>query len=173
MNYECKFLTILLFKVLWEKRCWDAESNQSTTAQVKNVHLCRMYLINSFFVIWSKTLIHSWNLFSSIFDIWDPNNLLALCQLYALANSYIVLKLLEPGKSCSNKRFTDIWVKSFLNVHSYWNCTNFWLALRRTKERRRFRKILWPSQNIWTLKTGLLGIGGGDHCSPPPSFWQE
>ena len=28
----------------------------------------------------------------------------------------------------------------------------FWLVLHRTKVRRRFRKILWPSQNIWTLK---------------------
>ena len=28
---------------------------------------------------------------------------------------------------------------------------NFWLALHRTKVRWRFSKILWPSQNIWTL----------------------
>ena len=27
----------------------------------------------------------------------------------------------------------------------------FWLALHRTKVRWRFLKILWPSQNIWTL----------------------
>ena len=27
----------------------------------------------------------------------------------------------------------------------------FWLALHRAKVRWRFRKILWPSQNIWTL----------------------
>ena len=27
----------------------------------------------------------------------------------------------------------------------------FWLALHRTKVRWRFRKILWPFQNIWTL----------------------
>ena len=27
-----------------------------------------------------------------------------------------------------------------------------WLALRRTEVRWRFHKILWPSQNIWTLK---------------------
>ena len=27
----------------------------------------------------------------------------------------------------------------------------FWLALHRTKVRWGFRKILWPSQNIWTL----------------------
>ena len=27
----------------------------------------------------------------------------------------------------------------------------FWLALHRTKVRWRFRKISWPSQNIWTL----------------------
>ena len=27
----------------------------------------------------------------------------------------------------------------------------FWLALYRTNVRWRFRKILWPSQNIWTL----------------------
>ena len=28
----------------------------------------------------------------------------------------------------------------------------FWLALHRTKVRWKFRKILWPSQNIWTLQ---------------------
>ena len=28
---------------------------------------------------------------------------------------------------------------------------NFWLALHRTKVRWRFPKLLWPSQNIWTL----------------------
>ena len=27
----------------------------------------------------------------------------------------------------------------------------YWLALHRTKVRWRFRKILWPSQNMWTL----------------------
>ena len=32
----------------------------------------------------------------------------------------------------------------------------FWLALHRTKVRSRFRKMLWPSQNIWTL-TELTG----------------
>ena len=31
----------------------------------------------------------------------------------------------------------------------------FWLALHRTKVRWRFRKILWPSQNIWTLYRSL------------------
>ena len=29
--------------------------------------------------------------------------------------------------------------------------TYFWLALHRTKVRWKFCKILWPSQNIWTL----------------------
>ena len=29
---------------------------------------------------------------------------------------------------------------------------NIWLALHRTKVRWRFCKILWPSQNIWTLQ---------------------
>ena len=33
---------------------------------------------------------------------------------------------------------------------------HFWLALHRTKVRWRFRKILWPSQNIWTLLQILL-----------------
>ena len=32
----------------------------------------------------------------------------------------------------------------------------FWLALHRTKVRWRFLKILWPSQNIWTLLRKLL-----------------
>ena len=43
-------------------------------------------------------------------------------------------------------------------VHIFWEATKFcksppyfWLALHRIKVRWRFRKILWPSQNIWTL----------------------
>ena len=44
-------------------------------------------------------------------------------------------------------------------VHIFWeghkifakSSPNFWLALHRTKVMWRFRKILWPSQNIWTL----------------------
>ena len=32
----------------------------------------------------------------------------------------------------------------------------FWLALHRTKVRWRFRKILWPSQNIWTLSKHVI-----------------
>ena len=36
----------------------------------------------------------------------------------------------------------------------------FWLALHRTKVRWRFRKILWPSQNIWTLSHSfVISIG--------------
>ena len=34
----------------------------------------------------------------------------------------------------------------------------FWLALHRTKLRWRFLKILWPSQNIWTLKIVIYWI---------------
>ena len=34
----------------------------------------------------------------------------------------------------------------------------FWLALHRTKVRWRFRKILWPSQNIWTLNEYIFEI---------------
>ena len=32
----------------------------------------------------------------------------------------------------------------------------FWLALHRTRLMWRFRKILWPSQNIWTLLKTFL-----------------
>ena len=32
----------------------------------------------------------------------------------------------------------------------------FWLVIHRTKVRWRFRKILWPSENIWTLMFSLL-----------------
>ena len=36
--------------------------------------------------------------------------------------------------------------------------TCFWLALHRTKVRWRVRKILWPSQNTWTLSNWIIGI---------------
>ena len=34
----------------------------------------------------------------------------------------------------------------------------FWLALHRKKIRWRFRKILWPSQNIWTLTASVFDV---------------
>ena len=48
--------------------------------------------------------------------------------------------------------FSNIRVK----VHIFWGGKKksppcIWLALHRTKVRWRFRKILWPSQNIWAL----------------------
>ena len=36
----------------------------------------------------------------------------------------------------------------------------FWLTLHRTKVRLRFRKILWPSQNIWTLNNYICILVG-------------
>ena len=49
-------------------------------------------------------------------------------------------------------------------VHIFWeghknfakSSPYFWLALHRTKVRRRFCKILRPSQNIWTLSLDLI-----------------
>ena len=46
-----------------------------------------------------------------------------------------------------------------VKVHIFWEghkifakfSPNFWLQYIRSKVRGRFRKILWPSQNIWTL----------------------
>ena len=54
----------------------------------------------------------------------------------------------------------DFW-NVLLKVHIFWeghknfakSSPNFWLQYIRSKVRRRFRKILWPSQNIWTLPT--------------------
>ena len=50
------------------------------------------------------------------------------------------------------------YIGMYCKVHIFWEGQNFaksplcfWLALHRTKVRRRFCKILWPSQNIWTL----------------------
>ena len=49
---------------------------------------------------------------------------------------------------------------ALFKVHIFWeghknfakSSPNFWLQYIRSKVRERFRKILWPSQNIWTLK---------------------
>ena len=48
-------------------------------------------------------------------------------------------------------------------VHIFWeghknfgkSSPNFWLQFIRSKVRGRFRKIVWPSQNIWTLKVRM------------------
>ena len=46
-----------------------------------------------------------------------------------------------------------------VKVHIFWEghkiLRNLHLALHRTKVRWRFRKILWPSQNIWTLSATI------------------
>ena len=66
-------------------------------------------------------------------------------------------------------KWKNLWVESQVqqycsNVHIFWEGHNifakssphFWLALHRTKVRWRFHKILWPSQNIWTLLLRLV-----------------
>ena len=50
-----------------------------------------------------------------------------------------------------------------------------WLAVHRTNDLWRFRKILWPCQNIWTLINPISTKGEGRLCPPqyyvpPPGF---
>ena len=59
-------------------------------------------------------------------------------QIPVLKISFALVHLLKF--KCSEKA-TKFWDSS----------PYFWLALHRTKVRWRFCKILWPSQNIWTL----------------------
>ena len=50
----------------------------------------------------------------------------------------------------------------------------FWLALLRTKRRWRFRKILWPSQNIWTLTIKLkCSIGIKTKLKLKAEIWKK
>ena len=42
----------------------------------------------------------------------------------------------------------------FLKVHIYWEGHKILLYVLLSKVKGRFRKILWPSQNIWTLIQG-------------------
>ena len=57
--------------------------------------------------------------------------------------------------------FTSVYL---VKVHIFWeghkifakSSPNFWLQYIRSNVRGRFRKILWPSQNIWTLCNYLL-----------------
>jgi len=60
-------------------------------------------------------------------------------------------------------------------VHIFWeghknfakSSTNFWLQYIQSKVSGRFRKILWPSQNIWTLSTYLRGQKSSSIEIPP------
>ena len=57
----------------------------------------------------------------------------------------------------------SVFFKRYCKVHIFWEGHKnfaksppyFWLALHRTKVRWRFRNILWPSQNIWTLSQNM------------------
>ena len=59
----------------------------------------------------------------------------------------------------------------FFKVHIFWEghkiVRNLHLALHRTKVRWRFRKILWPSQNIWTLCHFRHNTLFGNHITYP------
>ena len=69
---------------------------------------------------------------------------------FQITHSNLSVHNLATDKKLSNKLFTSLIVlrspQNFAKSPNY-----FWLALHRTKVRWRFRKILWPSQNIWTL----------------------
>ena len=61
-------------------------------------------------------------------------------------------------------------IKIFCKIYIFWeghkilrNLLQFWLALNRTKVRWRFRKILWPSQIMWTLFVMIF-------CNPSNTF---
>ena len=86
------------------------------------------------------------------------------------------------------KLFLIFWCLKFIYSGRPQNLTKsstyFWLALHRTKVRWRFRKILWPSGNIWTLchlaniwKKGLnLNLNSGlrhYNCTILLSFFSE
>ena len=72
--------------------------------------------------------------------------------------------------------------KSFRNkVHIFWeghknfakSSLNFWLQYIRSKVRGRFRKILWPSQNIWTLAVTVTISNGNSSLECIWSHWTK
>ena len=80
---------------------------------------------NKVVVIWKKKCL--WNMFKTSFL------------------SFLLIKLNSTQSNHKKYKYSEKFAKS---------SPYFWLALHsRTKLRWRFCKILWPSQNIWTLKT--------------------
>ena len=68
-------------------------------------------------------------------------------------NKYILTN--RFSKSFDNKYINIFWSVKFIYSEKTKNFAKFspyfWLQYTQSKVRGRFRKILWPSQNIWTL----------------------
>ena len=71
------------------------------------------------------------------------------------------LALRNTDLTSFDKRWWSLCSKYFLSCkdHTFWeghkifakSSSKFWVQYIQSKVRWRFRKILWPSQNIWTL----------------------
>ena len=86
-----------------------------------------------------------------LFNIWGQT--IYGLSFWVLINLHIQEKYTQ--KAYSSCPLTLVMLK----VHIFWEShknfaksfPNFWLQYIQSKVRGRFRKILWPSQNIWTL----------------------
>ena len=120
------------------------------------ISLCRFIL---FFMSLSKSAKYHWP--------WSPRlSKGTLCTLWYLQNLEFNKDLIIKASQMFHFRSSILKhsISCYLlflscKVHMFWESAQkfaksppyFWLALRRTKVRWRFCKIVWPSQDIWTL----------------------
>ena len=116
---------------------------------------------------WSKILLfsnHLWNSTTEMTLQW-----VYIKQRETERESTYILRIQkrQPNARWSQTRFSRLNLKATYfgsvlqvdKVHIFWeghkifaiSSTYFWLQCIQSKVRGRFRKILWPSQNIWTL----------------------
>ena len=134
---------------------------------------CILMITCSFYIYflngYSKTFDKFFNIYLSIVTViilptFYLNGEAAFRRNLAAYGPFRALKNAIVGKLWMAEEivFCGIMYCNLLNVKFIYseNATNFaessphfWLALHRTKVRWIFRKILWPSQNIWTLTT--------------------
>ena len=108
-----------------------------------------------------------------ILEIITTHNMIVYaCNLYILLNKvlgcYLSELFLESQYEGPFVRLLFQWHfgKSLFKVRIFWgrpqnfakSSPYFWLQFIQSKVRGRFCKILWPSQNIWTLKEELLQV---------------
>ena len=113
MSCESKFLTILFFKVLilfWLKKLSFLKLGNNSSSQNKPKFSRENVNVDSFM---KPLQLHLWHLRPKQSSCSVPT--LCSCQ-------QLVLKLLEPGKSCSNKRFTIGW-------NPFWMCILIFMKL--------------------------------------------
>ena len=119
---------------------------------------CILPSSNGFKIDDIKTILYDWNGQKLASNIYSYSHLIGI-WMHQTGIWVSSIKTCQRGKHLIFPILVIDCNKTFLKVHIFWeghkifgkSSPNFWPQYIQSKVRWIFHKILWPSQNIWTL----------------------